>query len=85
MTIQTRVWNFLFKDIDRDEYLIGNNRSENNFSGKSDQPIEIVHASGFSGATRVERASSDEIFKPQIDIVHDHPKTRGKLKKSNKL
>jgi len=64
-------------DIDRDEYLIGNNRSEKHFSGKSDQPIEIVHASGFSGATRVERASSDEIFKPQIDIVHDHPKTRG--------
>ena len=62
------------------EYIGGDSRKDKHFAANFEHPIEIVHSSGFSGATRIDRASSNELYANHTDeIHHDQTNNRGKF------
>lgn len=64
---------------DREEFICGDSRSEKHFVPTFDHPIEIIHSSGtFSGATKIDRASHDELYSTGIEeLNHEQPTNRG--------
>jgi len=68
----------LIKENDSGEFIVGDNRSEKNFGPNFNHPIEIIHSSGFSGATKIDRASHDELYSAGVEeLNHDQPSNRG--------
>lgn len=59
------------------EYIQGDSRSEKRYTGSFEHPIEIVHSSGFAGATKVDRASHDELYNGIEELHHPTGATRG--------
>jgi len=49
--------------------LIGDNRTEN-------PPIEIIHSSGFPGATKIDRNSQDELYRGMEELFQEPPTGR---------
>merc|ERR1712080_243354 len=52
------------------EYIQGDSRSEKHYTGNFEHPIEIIHSSGFSGATKIDRTSNDELYTGIEELHH---------------
>lgn len=61
------------QDIVRDDYNGGNSRSEKKLSQNFKRSIEIIHPSGFSGATKVETQSHEELYNSDVEDLIQRP------------